>query len=316
VHRWLAGVLFLFAGVSAAPAHELLDRLDACVGRLDQDLDVGYERVAARCPELTASLAHSAWSPWLPADWNQPRNQLSAAGLTELRKLLARSLEPTAPVRAPSTQKLAAVMARISQADDSRQGWWERFKAWLRRLTTGHEGESDPLRGWLSALDLSRGAAQVLAWLTLALVMAIALVIVLNELRIAGVLKVRAPEMRGGLPRRRADPADRTLVELEQRDLREQPALLLQLIADRLTEQGCLPPARALTTRELLRGARLANESEHHALTELARACEQLRFSTRDFAGASLASAIAAGQRVLAGLAAAGPARQAATPRA
>jgi hypothetical protein len=58
VYRWLAGLLFLLAAVTCAQAHELLDRLDACIGHLDQNLDVGYERIAAQCPELTAALAH------------------------------------------------------------------------------------------------------------------------------------------------------------------------------------------------------------------------------------------------------------------
>jgi hypothetical protein len=315
VHHWLAGVLFLLAGVNAAPAHELLDRLDACIGHLDRELDVGYERIAARCPELTAALAHSAWTPWLPSDWNQPRNQLSAEGLTELRTLLSRSLKPSAPVRAPSAQKAAAVVARISQAEDSRQGWWQRFKAWLRGLTDGSDGDSGAVDGWLGALDFSHGAAKVVAWLALAVVVGIALAVLVNELRVAGVLKGRGPVRRSGL-RLAGDRAEVTLLEVERRDPREQPGLLLELIADRLTSQGRLPPSRALTARELLRGAHLADDSERTWLSELAVACEQLRFSTRDLADASLASAIAAGRRVLARLETGAPVPGAATPRA
>jgi hypothetical protein len=91
---------------------------------------------------------------------------------------------------------------------------------------------------------------------------------------------------------------------------------LLQLIAEGLTAQGRLPPARALTNRELLREARLADESERSSLAELAVAAEQLRFSTRGLAAASLAARIAAGRRMLARLAIAAPAHEAATPNA
>jgi hypothetical protein len=315
VHRWLAGFLFLLAGVTAAHAHELLDRLDACIGRLDQDLDVGYERIAARCPELPSALAHSAWAPWLPSDWNQPRNQLSADGLVELRTLLARSLKVSVPVHAPRAQTAAAVLARISQAEDPRRGWWQRFKAWLRALTTGSEADPDSLAGWLGPLDFSHGAARVVAWLAIVLVVALALAILVNELRIAGVFTVRRSAPRGRV-HLAGDQADPELIELERRDPREQPALLLELITDRLTEQGRLPPARALTTRELLRGARLADESERSWLSELATACEQLRFSTHDFAAASIASAIVAGRRVLARLEVSPPAHPGAMPHA
>ena len=283
MRRWLAGILFLLAGSSGAHAHELLDRLDACVARLDRELDVGYERIAARCPELPGTLTHSAWAPWLPADWNQPGNQLSAEGLGELHTLLSRSLAPSAPARAPRPQTAAAVVARISPAADSGKGWWARFTAWLRKITTRGEADSG-LGAWLSRLDFSHGAFTVVAWLALALVMAVALAILVNELRIAGVFRARRPAgSRGALAPDGAGVADERLHQLERREPREQPALLLQLIAERLTEQGRLPPARALTARELLHGARLADDSERAALAELAVASEQLRFSTRRF---------------------------------
>jgi hypothetical protein len=307
VHRWLAGVLFLLAGISGAQAHEVLERLDACVARLDQDLDVGYERIAARCPELTAALTDSAWAPWLPADWDQPRNQLSAQGLTELRTLLSRSLTPSAKGRAPRAQAAAAIVARISQVDDSHQGWWGRFKAWLRKIMAGRERDSEVLPGWLATLNFSHGVAQVISWLALALVVAVALAILVNELRIAGVLVGRGSARRG-CPPRGAHRIAGALSDLERRAPREQPALLLQLIADRLTEQGRLPPARALTARELLHDAHLADDSERAALGELASVSEQLRFSTRDFAAARLAAAIADGRAMLARLAATGTA--------
>lgn len=315
MHRWLAGVLYLLAGVTAAPAHELLDRLDACIGHLDHELDVGYERIAVKCPELTAALEHSAWTPWLPADWNQPRNQLSAEGLTQLRTLLSRSLKPAAAAHAPSAQKAAAVVARISLAEDSRKGWWQRFKAWLRGLTDGSDSDAGPAAGWLGALDFSQGVAKLVAWLALAVVVSIAFAVIVNELRLAGVLKRRASARQPG-QRIAADRSDLTLIEVERREPREQPALLLELIADRLTSQGRLPPSRALTARELLRGVQLADDSERTWLSELAMACEQLRFSTRDFADASVASAITAGRRVLARLDTGTPVPVAATPRA
>ncbi len=300
MYRWLAGLLFLLAAATAGEAHELLDRLDQCIGHLDPELDVGYERVAARCPELTASLVRSAWAPWLPADWNQPRNQLSAEGLTELRTLLARSLAAGGAARVPDARQVPAVLARISQAENPRQGWWQRFKAWLRELTTD-DRESAPLGGWLSALDLSQGAARLLAWLALALVMLIALAILINELRIAGFLK---PPRRAARTARSLDKATSAASpdDLARYHPREQPALLLQRIADRLTAQGRLPPARALTARELLQRARLEGAAERRSLAELALVSEQLRFSTREPAAASLDSAIAAGHVVLAWL--------------
>src|SRR5438128_7099732 len=67
-----------------------LPALDACLGRLDPELDIGYDRIAARCPELAKQLDHGAWAPWLPRGWKEPGNDLSAGGLRELRELVER----------------------------------------------------------------------------------------------------------------------------------------------------------------------------------------------------------------------------------
>ena len=48
----------------AAPAS--LPDVDSCVRVLDPQLDIGYDRIAARCPVLARELEHGAWSSWLP----------------------------------------------------------------------------------------------------------------------------------------------------------------------------------------------------------------------------------------------------------
>src|SRR5262249_29160448 len=68
----------------AAQPDPALRTLDDCIQRLDPVQDVGYSRIAERCPELAPALAASAWAAWLPHDWDRPGNELSAGGLTEL----------------------------------------------------------------------------------------------------------------------------------------------------------------------------------------------------------------------------------------
>ena len=99
-----------------------------------------------------------------------------------------------------------------------------------------------------------------------------------------------APRVRGGP----------TLEEIDHAAPEEQPALLLELIAACLAEQGRLPPARALTARELGRRARLPEESARVRLAELVSVCERVRFSAERVATASLAAALDAGRQLLA----------------
>jgi len=68
VARVLLALLLAAALLPCAPARDALQAIDDCVPRLDSELDVGYARVAARCPELTPALGESSFAAWRPAD--------------------------------------------------------------------------------------------------------------------------------------------------------------------------------------------------------------------------------------------------------
>ena len=300
--------LLLTAAMTSAQAREALQAIDDCLARLDAVLDVGYARIAVRCPELTPALSESPWGPWLPTDWSRPDNTLSAPGLAELRTLLSREAGRGAPPRAiPRTESVGAVLAAITRSEAPGGSWWQRFKDWLREiLTVPARADNGWLRRWLSELNLSGQAAELIAWGTLALVVALAGAIVISELRIAGLLggDARRPRAKPQ-PRPRAGPA---LQAIERAAPAEQPALLLELIVWRLVEQDRLPPARALTARELGARARLPEQSARGRLAELVTVCERVRFSAETVSAATLSSALRSGNSLLATLDASPPA--------
>ena len=304
MRRALAALLLAAAVVPGAQARDALRTLDDCIARLDSELDVGYARIAARCPDLTPALQQSPWAAWLPADWNRADNELSAAGLSELRSLLARAAGPATHGRpAPRTEAVAAVLARVARPADARGSWWLRFKDWLRRIFTPQQpADYGWLGRWLRQIKLSTGAAQLIVWSAFALVVALAVAIVVNELRVAGLLGGRAARTRA---RGQPLPAGGAvaLADIERAAAERQPGLLLELIAARLAEQDRLPPARALTARELEQHARLPDESARARLAELVAVCERVRFSGAAVTGASLAAALRNGRVLLAALA-------------
>src|SRR5262249_61043934 len=105
---------------------------DACLPRLAPQADVGYPRVAARCPELTPALAASPWASWLPRDWDRPGNELSAGGLKELRTLLTRPT-PVARSPAPRVARVSAVLAGLPAPRTPRGGCWAGLQHAARR---------------------------------------------------------------------------------------------------------------------------------------------------------------------------------------
>jgi len=301
----LVALLLAAAGVSGAQARDALSVLDSCLAKLDRAVDSDYARIVARCPDLEPGLSQSEWAPWLPRDWNRsgPDNKLSVDGLAELRTLLVRAAATAAVERAPRVAQVAPLLARLTEADAPRGGWWARFKQWLREVLQPAPEHAD--RGWLRRLlgDLGESQAVIdaIGWGSLAVVVALAFAVVLNELRVAGLLRRR----RGGPGRalaRSARPQDLTLRDLDQAAPAQQPQLLLELVTARLGEQERLPPARALTLQELLHAARLPQESDREHLRTLTSVCERLRFSGNEVAPPLLAAALTHGRELLAGL--------------
>ena len=57
----------LLSGAALPDVRDFPD-VDSCLSRLDPELDIGYDRLAARCPELMKQLEHGTWVPWLPRE--------------------------------------------------------------------------------------------------------------------------------------------------------------------------------------------------------------------------------------------------------
>jgi len=304
VPRALLALLLASAVAPCAQARDALQVIEECVAKLDTELDVGYARIAARCPDLTVALSESPWAPWLPQGWNRPDNSLSAAGLSELRALLAREAGPVLLRRPPPhAERAAAVLAEVVRSDASGLGWWQRFKQWLRTIFSARPATDNHwLTRWLREIRLSSSTTQLIAWSGLALVVTLAVGIIINELRIAGFLPGGAGRTRAGAPSLAGAGRQLALEDIERAEPERQPGLLLELIALRLTEQERLPPARALTARELERRARLPDDSCRTRLGQLVQVCERLRFSGERVSAARFAAALREGRLLLAAL--------------
>jgi len=283
----------------------VLQAIDACVIRLNPDIDIGYDRVAARCPALVRRIGESGVSAWLPRDWQRAGNDLSAGGLRELRQLLERELT-TAGVgeraRAPSVERVPDVLGSLMRGNGERTGWWARTKAWLRSVF--EQGEPAAEEGWLARMvgetGLSQAVIELISYVALGFVAVLSVVIVVNELRVSGVL--------GGLRRRFAVLADAPVVsardgltwdEVQRATALQRPGILLELLIARLAEVARLRSARGLTVRELTRAARLEDEGDRTRLLELARTSERVRFSGVEVSSVEIAAAVEGGRVLL-----------------
>lgn len=295
--RALLALVLAGAAAPMATAAEPLAAIDACVQYLDPARDVGYPRIAERCPELAASLKGSAYAAWLPPDWDKADNNLSVGGLLELRTLLSRP--PAGTVHAPQVAHLAPFLAQLRAPPPQHRSWWARFKDWLHEALNSRteSGEGGWLERLLGKINPPQALVRLIVWGALFLLVALAASIIVNELRLAGVLRRwrRSPSA-GAKSATPDEPV--SLPALMQLAGRERPRLLLELILRQLTRQRRLPPARALTVRELQGVVQLPPDARAH-LADLAAACEQLRFAAQEPAPAALAATTARGAQLL-----------------
>jgi hypothetical protein len=289
----------------AAVAPDALAAIDTCIARLDVQLDVGFERIARRCPELAPALERSGWAAWLPQGWKESRNDLSAGSLKELRELVSRELATRAATRTPSVEHLKEILADMGSTGQQRSGVWARFKKWVRSLfeRAGRQDEEGWLSRLVSRVGVSDAVIEVITYISLGLVVALAGFIVFNELRLAGLLGRRLEGRAGedgsdSLP----DRAQVTWRDVEQAALVDQPRLVLELIASRLTDLRRLPPARAFTVRELVTAADLSRPVDREQLRDIASTAERVRYAEEVVSPAAVQSAIASARDLIARL--------------
>src|SRR4051812_46009206 len=129
---------------------QAIPNIDACVARLDPQLDIGYDRIATRCPDLMRQLETGAWAPWLPRGWKEPGNDLSVGSLKEFRELVDRESAPRGSNRAtvPDVRNLKPILSALAGSRDD--SGWSRFKSWLHSVF--EQREQPTAESWFARL--------------------------------------------------------------------------------------------------------------------------------------------------------------------
>jgi hypothetical protein len=274
-----------------------------CTPRLDAQVDVGYDRIAARCPVLASALERSGVEQWLPQGWKEVRNNLSAGSLTELRSLIDRELAAHVSARKPRAEALNEVLATFHDQHRTTNGTWLRFKQWLRELLEQRD-ENETHDDWFDRMvrrtGLSDTIGEIVTYASLAAMVVLALIVILNELKAAGFLgrRTRAVTEDSDADAAMVRPIP-TMSEIERAPLIERPRMLLELIASKLTAIRRLPPASAMTVRELSKAVKLEGTQDRERLTSLAMTAERARYADSDVPTDVLESAYVRGRELL-----------------
>lgn len=302
MHRRCVAALLLAlmapCAVAATNAADALGVIDACIGRLDGDTDIGFERIALRCPELERVVGASEWGAWLPAGWQDDYNNLSARSLGALRMALVRELALRPRTHTPQTALLRPILADLAARHPEDRGWWGRVRSALRGLFAPAAEHS---AGWYDGLagryTPPQALLQAVAYTTLVFCVILAGFIVVSEWRAAARPERRARAAGIDAAAQGRPPLRWHDVECAAPEARAR--LLLELVLARLTAAQRLPAADALTVRELTRAAQLPDLADRERLQEIAFAAERMRFSLEPPTSAAVARFLVCGRELL-----------------
>jgi hypothetical protein len=303
------------------PSAALSAALEGCAATLDTTRDVGYPRIAVRCPRAMQLLRRDPAVAWLPPGWDDPQGGLSAAALRELAlRLQAERRSAAAPpgaaaAHAPDAALLEEVIGELGGDATRRASVWQRLNRWLRsmldREPTATASQPRWLRRFERWLTRERNFWDYVGYAAYALVFGLTLWLIANELRSSGLLgQRRALPVAAPIWAPHAARAV-SLADVRSAQLAARPGLLLQLLADLLQREGTVDAGHALTARQVQIAIACAHQSLSAEAATLVQNAEQLRYAETPPGDAAIAAAVASGTRVyeqLRGAAPTGPA--------
>lgn len=249
--------------------------LDDCVESLRYDV-AGMAAIEAACPGLEAALVELGVAPFLS---DPQREALGLNGLMNLQNLVQRYSE--APeAGAVAVDSLRPVLdslqkpARVEQPPT----WLERFRRWLRNLVDNDKASAAPwLSRWLDKYQLSETMRNVLFYGSLLLVVALAVAVIVNEVRVAR--SGRRKKSAGTTLNQAVGAAGEAVsgqLDLDAAARGDRPSLVFRMLVATLVQTGRLQTGRSLTHRELTAKARFDDPQQRECFRRVAALAERI----------------------------------------
>ena len=270
-----------------------LDVIDSCIDSATEEA-TGLTKLEEDCPGLTSALEQSGYLALLST---ASRDQLDVYDLQDL--LQVDDWYGDAAGDDLDVAKLGPVLESLrGQQPERPQTWFERFKRWLRSLLERRSsGEQDDwLSRWLSEVDIPDAIAKAILYGAIMLIVGLALAVVANELRVAGILRKRRglqdeSAATGAVLGASDQPGDLSSLPLDR-----QASLLLRMLVATLVKSGRLKTERSLTHRELCMRAAFDNAQQRESFRRVAALAERTVYGTGEVPAADVQPIVAAAQ--------------------
>ena len=274
------------------------DIVAACIASGDREV-TGLPDLEVSCPGIEHALVELGYSPFIG---EAQLEHLDVTGLKDLKRLGQRYAAEPAWAQELATQSLDPILAsmRDSLQVDEPPTLFERFKRWLREKLRRDEPRPGVLQRWLDKVSMPVSMERVLSYAFVILVIGLAAVVVINEMRAAGVLRRRGHKLRqGGGLTDGMSAAELTLADLDAAAPGDRPSVLLRLLVTALARSGRLRATAALTHRELCAMAHFDDESQRDSFRSITALSERALYGSGALAANEIDQAMTRGRALM-----------------
>ena len=270
-----------------------LDVIERCNESADEE-SIGLTALEEECPGLTGALEQSGYLALLST---AARDELDVYDLSDVLQVVAWYEEPAA--RDMDIGTLGPILDSLQAQEPERPlGWFERFQRWLRSmLERRSEGTDNWLSRWLDDAEVSEVVTKTILLVALALLLALTVFVIINELRAAGIFRQRSKRDDDLVPGAVANSSD-AAADLDALPVDRKASLLLRMLVTTLVQSGRLRAERSLTHRELSARARFDDAQQRESFQRVAALAERTVYGSVDVPAEEIEPIVAAAREL------------------
>jgi hypothetical protein len=257
-----------------------LDVIGDCSDTADEET-VGLTALEEECPGVTRALEQSRYLPLLATS---ERDELDVYDLSDVLTVDDWYADHDSAARQPDVAALGPILESLrAQQPERPLTWFERFKRWLRSMADRQERDSDNwFSRWLDKTHVTEVVATTILFVVLALILALTILVIVNELRAAGVFRKRLATEADGIATGTAAAADDAAVDVDSLPADRKASMLLRMLVTTLVQSGRLRTERSLTHRELCARANFDDAEQRESFKRVAALAERTVYGSSE----------------------------------
>lgn len=269
---------------------DAIEVVQRCSDSASEDV-YGLTNLESECPGLTQALEDLGYLPLLS---DPMRDVLQVYDLSDLLQVADWYQQRAAQDVRVDT--LAPILDSLRAQEPQRPPTlFERFKRWLRSLLERRQQDSGNwLSQWLEDVDIPTAVTRTLLLGAMILAVALAIAVIYNELRAAGVLRKR-PVVQDPVVQATAGAAPAASeADLDAATAERKAPMLLRMLVATLVKSGRLRTERSLTYRELCTRANFDDNEQRECFRRVAVLAERTVYGSAEVSAEELEPVVAA----------------------